>query len=43
MISTWHKSVNIYTEKRCLAKNWYGNRLIKFIFGVTKNGMHPGK
>jgi len=28
-------------QKMCLAQNWRGNRLVKFIFGVTKTWNAP--
>jgi len=33
VISTWRKFLY---KKRWLAQSWRGNRLVKFIFGVSK-------
>jgi len=37
MISTWHK----FIQKMWLVQSWCGNRLVKFIFGMTKTWNAP--
>jgi len=40
MISTWHKFISDI-QKRWLTQSWRGNRLVKFIFGMTKTWNAP--